>query len=604
MTYLHGSLEPHSKGTFEQAIASLEVGSFDGIGFALGDGWQGIDLDKVDSNGLAHLVSDLPGYVECSPSGKGWHAIGYGLPFENMGSDSSGIEAYSGRRFFTVTGNEGHGTPVCLAEFVCQRLAPLRHRRDHATERPTGSHDSTCAADWSEIASALSTIPASCSRDEWVRIGMALKVQGEATGEMDRASEMWRTWSEGDPGKYPGEKAIAQQWASFRSDKGATVKPATVFHLAQRFGWTRPAPDVSGLFTNNKDTPPMEHEARALSIVFADELSETFHPPDELIQGLLTVGDCSLWYGDSNAGKTFVLLDAACAVARGIPWMGRQTEPGIVVYLATESPSSVRGRVQAYQMHHGARVPNFVIVQSPLDLFEGEADADAIISLVRDLENQTGQRCRLIIGDTLARLSAGANENAGQDMSLVIRRVDRIRTVCRAHVALIHHAGKQASNGARGWSGIRAAVDTEIEVTDSPTGRCIEVTKQRDLPTKGQRIGFRLQALTLGQSKWGAPVTSCVVIPSIAPLKQQGKPLPDGARSVLRVMREHPNGIMRKDLVKRLENEFNRTTITRSIDRLTQEGTLNNIDGVIWPGNFFPVLPSEGGRPTGPPIGA
>jgi len=67
---------------------------------------------------------------------------------------------------------------------------------------------------------------------------------------------------------------------------------------------------------------------------------------------------------------------------------------------------------------------------------------------------------------------------------------------------LIHHSGKNAAAGARGWSGVRAAVDTEIEVTDSSSGRCAEITKQRDLSSKGIRIGFRLETITLGLTNY------------------------------------------------------------------------------------------------------
>ena len=235
---------------------------------------------------------------------------------------------------------------------------------------------------------------------------------------------------------------------------------------------------LAGLLEDAREPAP---PGLPLSVAFADELPEAFTPPDELVEGVLTAGDGSVLYGDSNSGKTFFVIDMAAAVARGARWMGRNTEPGLVVYLAAESPASVRGRLQAYQRHHGVRVPNFAIVQSPIDLFDGDADTEAVIAVVRQLERQRGQKVRLIVGDTLARLSAGANENAGQDMGLVVRRFDRIRTACNAHFLLIHHSGKAAANGARGWSGIRAAVDTEIEVTDSPSGRCAEITKQRDL---------------------------------------------------------------------------------------------------------------------------
>jgi putative DNA primase/helicase len=175
-----------------------------------------------------------------------------------------------------------------------------------------------------------------------------------------------------------------------------------------------------------KDAKPSEIKL-PLSVVFADELPDTFTPPDELVEGLLITEDSSVAYGDTNSGKTFFIVDLGAAVARGVPWMGRKTEPGLVVYLAAESPASVGRRLQAYQKHHGVLVPNFAIVQSPIDLFDGDADTAKVIQLVRQLEAITGQKARLIVGDTFARLSAGANENAGQDMGLVVRRIDRIR---------------------------------------------------------------------------------------------------------------------------------------------------------------------------------
>ncbi|MCW5652633.1 PriCT-2 domain-containing protein [Hydrogenophaga sp.] len=143
------------------------------------------------------------------------------------------------------------------------------------------------AADWNDLRSALSAIPPSCSRDEWVRTGFALKAQGEASGQAERAHEMWRAWSAGDPTKYPGDKAVAQQWGSFQSDKENAVGPASIFHLAQRYGWTRPQLDVSEMFTASAAAPSNEPPPHAMSIVFADALPEAFQPPDELIQGLL-----------------------------------------------------------------------------------------------------------------------------------------------------------------------------------------------------------------------------------------------------------------------------------------------------------------------------
>ena len=344
--------------------------------------------------------------------------------------------------------------------------------------------------------------------------------------------------------------------------------------LAQRDGF-----DVlAGLLEDAREPAP---PGLPLSVAFADELPETFTPPDELVEGVLTAGDGSVLYGDSNSGKTFFVIDMAAAVARGAQWMGRNTEPGLVVYLAAESPASVRGRLQAYQRHHGVRVPNFAIVQSPIDLFDGDADTEAVIAVVRQLERQRGQKVRLIVGDTLARLSAGANENAGQDMGLVVRRFDRIRTACNAHFLLIHHSGKAAANGARGWSGIRAAVDTEIEVTDSPTGRCAEITKQRDLSTKGERIGFRLDTVTLGTTKWGAAATSCVVVPADAPDKPQGKRVSEVGGAVLEYLRSQPAGKKKREVVEHFQPLYDKSAVYRELKKLVTVGQVLECIGIV-----------------------
>lgn len=319
-----------------------------------------------------------------------------------------------------------------------------------------------------------------------------------------------------------------------------------------------------------------------LNVVFADSLPDAFTPADELVEGVLTAGDGSILYGDSNSGKTFFVIDMACAVARGVPWMGKQTEQGLVVYLAAESPASVRGRLQAYQNHHGVRVPNFAIVQSPIDLFDGEADTDKVVQLVLQLEKQTGQKARLIVGDTLARLSAGANENAGQDMGLVVRRFDRIRTECKAHFLLIHHSGKNAAAGSRGWSGIRAAVDTEIEVTDSPAGRCAEIMKQRDLATKGERIGFRLDGITLGLTKWGKPATSCVVVPVDAPERQvKGKRMGELEGAVLEFLAGHKIGIKKSGVVQHFEGRYEKGPIYRAMKALVTANAIHEAAGMV-----------------------
>ena len=343
--------------------------------------------------------------------------------------------------------------------------------------------------------------------------------------------------------------------------------------LMQRDGF-----DVLAALLEGATMPPVSYP---VSVAFADELPDRYEPPDELIEGVLTSCDGSVLYGDSNSGKTFLVIDMAASVARGVSWMDKRTEPGMVVYLAAESPASVRGRLQAYQKHHGCKVPNFAIVQSPIDLFDGDADTNRVITLVQQLERQRDQKVRLIVGDTLARLSAGANENAGQDMGLVVRRFDRIRTECKAHFLLIHHSGKAAAAGARGWSGIRAAVDTEIEISDSPSGRCVEITKQRDLSSKGLRIGFRLDVVTLGHTKWGDAATSCVVAAADAPVKQTGKRMGECEGAVIEFLAAHKIGIKKSALAKHFDGRYERANIYRAVRTLLTAQAIHEAAGMV-----------------------
>jgi phage/plasmid primase-like uncharacterized protein/KaiC/GvpD/RAD55 family RecA-like ATPase len=250
-----------------------------------------------------------------------------------------------------------------------------------------------------------------------------------------------------------------------------------------------------------------------LQVVFGDQLGTDYEAPDELVEGLMTIGSSVVVYGDSNSGKTFWALSVATAIASGEDCYGRKTDPGLVVYLASEAPASIRSRMQAIKKFHGCSLENLAMVPVPMNFYAGDQDAHDVIELVRAIEIAKGKPVRLIIGDTLARMSAGANENSGEDMGPVMARFDQVATATGAAMMIIHHNGKDAARGARGWSGIRAHIDTEIEVSEKDGSRSVTVTKQRELPSKGETIYFRLEVIEMGISKFGSPSTTCVAVP-------------------------------------------------------------------------------------------
>lgn len=105
-------------------------------------------------------------------------------------------------------------------------------------------------ASWEEIRQAVESVPADCSREEWVCIGMALHWAGTQTDQMEQALLLWNEWSATSEAKYPGQREILTQWSSFKTDKATAVKLGTLFHIAKEHGWKRPVPDATELFAS------------------------------------------------------------------------------------------------------------------------------------------------------------------------------------------------------------------------------------------------------------------------------------------------------------------------------------------------------------------
>lgn len=113
-------------------------------------------------------------------------------------------------------------------------------------------------ASWKEINGALLHLSSDCSREDWVTVGMALHYAGTYSFNLDEAFHIWNEWSKRAPHRYPGERAIASQWASFKAGKANTVTLGSLYHLARQAGWTRPQPDASTLFSDITATKPVD----------------------------------------------------------------------------------------------------------------------------------------------------------------------------------------------------------------------------------------------------------------------------------------------------------------------------------------------------------
>jgi primase-polymerase (primpol)-like protein len=142
------SNDPSTWSTFDDVVAAATADdSLAGLGFMLGEGFAGVDLDGcIDSTGQIQpwaqdLIAELQTYTEVSPSGTGVKLFLRGdvergrklQPDVTACSDKTpGIEVYGGGRYFTVTGDvlptaKGFGIESRqgeLDELVCRFWPP------------------------------------------------------------------------------------------------------------------------------------------------------------------------------------------------------------------------------------------------------------------------------------------------------------------------------------------------------------------------------------------------------------------------------------------------------------------------------------------------
>ena len=251
--------------------------------------------------------------------------------------------------------------------------------------------------------------------------------------------------------------------------------------------------------------------ARAVKLRHISEVPKMKYPP-ALVKRLLGIRTLSTWFGPPGTRKTFLLLDLSFHIALGLEWRGRKVKQGAVIYCPLEGYLGVKARAQAWAIYYDidlATVPLFIAdpitlgIQTPKGGDDAEKFAKAVIEIAGDAV--------FIVIDTVNRAMAG-DESSTKDMSAFVKAADTIKSLCRAHVALVHHTGKDVSKGARGSSVLIAAVDTEISISLGGDITVMEVTKQRDFES-GDAFNFiASDQIEVGLDEDGEPVHSIVLL--------------------------------------------------------------------------------------------
>lgn len=339
----------------------------------------------------------------------------------------------------------------------------------------------------------LAMVNPDCSYDDWRSLGMGLEHEyGEA------GFELWRQWSSKGK-KYPGDTELETKWASFGRYDGPPVTLRYLIKLAK--AQTAEAPPA-----------PVEGRTSPYRIVSSADLMVS-KPQRWIVRDLIPRADLGMLYAVGGAGKTFFALDLALHIATGVQWRDKATEQRRVLYICAEGSGAFGVRMRAALQGDANLAGGMADPDCVFDTLTGAPnflDDKAINQLIKQAAGLGGYQ--FVVIDTLAQVTPGGNENSGEDMGGVIGNCRKFNTAFGAFVLILHHPGKDESKGARGWSGIRGALDVELEITRAGDSRVARVTKQKDGIDGGQ-FGFRLDPLDLVDvlDEDGFPVVSCRV---------------------------------------------------------------------------------------------
>lgn len=248
--------------------------------------------------------------------------------------------------------------------------------------------------------------------------------------------------------------------------------------------------------------------APSLRTISAATLQQTYLPPVKfVVQGLIPHG-LTILAAPPKFGKSWAMLDLACSVAAGRPWLGFQTSPASVLYLALEdSPARLKSRTE--KILDGRPAPASVDFCTEAPALDNGllAELDTYIAA----NPATG----LIIIDTLQRVRGTPKSSKENGYSTDYRELGALKQFADNHgvaLVLVHHLRKMAADGdpfdrISGTNGVFGAADTAIVLTRekrSDTTTTMTATG-RDIDGLEQAIQFNKETCrweNLGGADW------------------------------------------------------------------------------------------------------
>ena len=196
---------------------------------------------------------------------------------------------------------------------------------------------------------------------------------------------------------------------------------------------------------------------------FSKLMTDNSEPPPAIIGDGILLRECLLLIsGPPKVKKSFLAANLAISLAYGRSFAGFKIAAGQSVLLISAEGGLSPNKKRLQQMWRSWPSPQISSGRfhgtfawtHPLDSEEGEEKLKSALACYRP---------DVLILDPLVRFHQG-EENSATDMGRFFRRLRKLMKEYHFAVILIHHAGKNLEQGARGSSAIQAEYDSAIQM--------------------------------------------------------------------------------------------------------------------------------------------
>lgn len=199
---------------------------------------------------------------------------------------------------------------------------------------------------------------------------------------------------------------------------------------------------------------PDQPKEPTLTFSSADDMAFNAVAPKFLVNELLEQDSHGLLVGASMSFKTFAGIRLAHSVCTGNSFFNHSIQKqGKVLYICGEGKGALSRRFKAITKELGSFNGNLIVLNEQI-LIDSTVQMLELENLIAD------QKPVLVIFDTFSSLIGGTQENSNSEVANCLRL---IRQACRASTEasslIVHHTGKDATNGTRGASAFQGNVD-------------------------------------------------------------------------------------------------------------------------------------------------